>query len=313
MGFLDHDIWRVAIFVGLTLGVVWVTRFSLLWMFCLVSALFGFASPWISPHGFFLQIRINQSAAVAFAELLIIPLAICRIPSKYFKHWKKFFVGVGLFEVFAIFFHGWGLMNAQSFDSAFIASVVPLAGIWTAPILIMGVFYARGLTAFLILGVYYLWWCMRRPRTWVLLPFLGVASFYSQAWHLGESSGTRVQIFKTFMGWWWAHDFKWFGTGLGSFEWIGLSMGPILGGSDYFLMMHMDWCQILFEMGFVGAALVLGFYGKLLWRAKGRMLPMVVGLGAFALTYHPLRFFPTQLLIMCVIREVLNEVQKDKG
>ncbi len=331
------DTWRLINLAGMTtLLFVLVYRASkslgypipITWGYFLLRALLVFENPLF--HGdwsfhnsngvsFKLPTQLDQTAGQAFAQLLLIPLVVFVMPKRHFRYWQTFFLGIGLIETYFMLNDGEALMGASSFDSAFIAALMPFTGVYTVgPFLLSIVLSARAATAVMILGTATAAGLVAHFKNWkaAVLTLVSMALFiwfctFLPSLH-GLSSAGRVPAWIRFMEWWKVEASWTFGTGIGTFQWIGPAIDG-LEGSRLFMHMHNDWLQILFEGGVLGLLLAVSSFGFLLWRSWNRpkLFAAVVGLGVFALTYHPLRFFPTALFIACVVREILLPINKE--
>lgn len=113
----------------------------------------------------------------------------------------------------------------------------------------------------------------------------------------------RLETYKEAMGFW-ATSWKWvtLGVGPGTYMWYALISRHFVLAPNYFIQMHSDWLQILWELGAVGLSLSLLAFGKAIQNAWNN-IPVLCGLmgsAAFAMTYHPLRFFPSALLVSTI-------------
>jgi hypothetical protein len=148
-------------------------------------------------------------------------------------------------------------------------------------------------------------------RVWgvVAAALLVGLGFWVQGWQLFQSSG-RTVAWRAAMEWWWAQLHWPFGLGLGSYE--GLAPFLPMPYGDLLYQLHNDWLQITFELGFVGLGLALALFFHLLWRARHHpyLFSGVVMMGIWMGTYHPLRYWPSQLFIACLIRTVYNSVPR---
>ena len=124
----------------------------------------------------------------------------------------------------------------------------------------------------------------------------------------------RLSIYSRYMKWWTsAWPFVVFGVGPGTFMWMSLLIDKFT--PPLFLQMHSDWLQVLFELGIVGALLAIVSYVRALARAKNdtAQLAAVVGIGAFALTYHLFRFFPPAVLVVMILLRGVRKGWKEEG
>ncbi len=95
------------------------------------------------------------------------------------------------------------------------------------------------------------------------------------------------------------------GVGPGSFMWCSLLIDKFK--EPMFLQMHSDWLQLAFEEGIVGILLVIATVLIAVKRALSnkRVLMGIAGASVFALTYHPLRFFPSAIMLALIFSEAL--------
>lgn len=205
----------------------------------------------------------NSSMSGTFQALLI-PL--------YFAGNSKFFLGLGVASVLAVL-----LTKASN------------------PILIMGVEFAA-------MALYLPW----KGRLTFLLGSLGLGSL--GVWLMGgfgrftDSSG-RWGLYNDAWDFWRQLGEPWlFGTGTGSF--LALSRNFIQDGKNLWPFMHSDWQQILFEQGFLGLFSALGLFMTLLWRSREKPLifSFWIGLGAAGVFNMPLRYVPTLLLALAMLK-----------
>lgn len=124
------------------------------------------------------------------------------------------------------------------------------------------------------------------------------------------SSSGRFTMWPIFMQWWAANVDPWLGSGSGSFAVIGprLSrLAPVDMG--YYVFIHSDWLQVLFEQGLVGLGILLSLYAWLLERSW-RRFPCFLALalyGIFALANMPLHYPLSALYGAFLLRWTLSE------
>lgn len=89
------------------------------------------------------------------------------------------------------------------------------------------------------------------------------------------------------------------GAGIGSFQIFGVAIQRTNGLSldQLWMSMHSDWLQLIFELGFLGSALVLYVYLDSLYRSDTPTKIALVGAGVFALFYFPLQI-PVVLFLL---------------
>lgn len=140
------------------------------------------------------------------------------------------------------------------------------------------------------------WWVLSAPVSMgILTTFVGYPK-------LGDGNG-RFPVWRLAMDWWMAQapSVKLFGAGLGSTPVLVpllqvdklsqlMPQGGYLGADLFFMYLHNDWLQILFETGIVGGVLALTLYGGALYRTNGsrEWRAMLVAYGAAMITGFPL-------------------------
>ncbi len=328
------DVWRGTNLWGLT-GLVLLLVFlfhrqigfllSATWAYFLLSALWVFENPNFTAPTFplksgqilNLEVQLDQTAGQAFAQLLLVPLVVLLLPENIFRHWTKLFLGVGVLNCGLLLFNGQGILQASSFDAGFVAALLPFAPLPAAAFYLVTIgLSARIVTALVILSAAFVSWVLayfKSPRlTFLALTLVNTGLWFSRKWvsvHDFDSTG-RTAAWGRFFQWWTANAPPVFGTGIGTFQWIG----PAIDGMEHnlFLQMHSDWLQVLFEGGVLGFGLTLTAFVFLLYRSWPRpnIFAGLTGLGVFCLAYHPFHFFPTALFIACLIRECLRKTER---
>ncbi len=260
-----------------------------------------------------LAFQLDQVSSQAFVQLFLIMVGIF-----YFKKslWKKFFIGVAAFEALAIIFGSTGgLLLAPSLDSAFLASMLPIFPFPLTILSLIAIVMAKGTTAYTIIAAQLVGYAIvKHTKAWRLLTvsgILGACLWFTQGASISDSNG-RIAAWKRFFTWWGDQDYHWLGTGNGTFSWIGPCIDNMHDGKcliiegGAFVQMHNDWLQVLFETGIVGLLLASIVFTMTTFKAKAspKLFATWLGFGAFALTYHPLRFMITGLFIAYIWREI---------
>lgn len=330
------DLWRYQTFFGVGLiafffplrywrktGIAGAT----LWSYVLVSAAFGF----LNPSGTYgnLQIRVDQSSGVAFAIALLGPLFVLSLkPSGVRTLWEAFEV-FAVLDSLAVLIIGYGAFNNASMDTAFIAAMIPsllfrpdrhatfaIRGfgaafvVWSVLAVVIplsAVLAGKGATAIftLAVGLSVFGMLTHRSRA-VLVAVLTVAvGLFIQRSGLWNSHG-RVGIWKQAMDWWLENANFFYGTGIGTFEWVGLTFQT--NPQTVFLFLHNEPLQILFEGGAWGLTLAIVFVWRVLVGAGDRpwLLSTCFALLTLSTTQFPLRFFFSALFCLLVARVSLD-------
>lgn len=213
-----------------------------------------------------------------------------------------------------------GAFGAPSLGTAFIALSGPLAGPWIALVGLSAIATHHGSTALLILATQVFVQIGRTRKKaygpWIafaLVALGGLAYFHSHGPLLDGDE--RIRAWMRYLTFW--KDQGWeawvFGMGPGSFMWHSLTIDEFK--APMFLCMHSDWLQMLFEYGGVGlflACLVVGHAIKKAW-GDIPLLASILGAVAFAVTYHPLRFFPSAIVVAFIFKRALVQDEIDFG
>lgn len=338
--------WRLTFFWGmlvclLPLLVVAKDLFgwavACLWGWVVINALYIVEYPSLQ-FGVYSK-AFETTAGQCFLEVLLLPTAVILFPLDIL--WVL--PAAVVYEVGALFFHGYGFMIAPSFDTAFLALCLPFLlkprdkyyGVRIALIVftVFTILFHHGSTALMMLGAYALILGFRDKRlrllTLVSLPLAVFAAVIHSHGPMLDGM-ERLTVWSRYLtrwaGWagsqgdFYAHNWRilwndlkactWgnisVGAGAGSFMWFSLLIDDFK--PPMFLMMHSDWLQILFELGVMGLFLAGWVYRTALKRVwtNTPLLLGVVGSGIFALTYHPLRFFPSALLVTVIFARALR-------
>ncbi len=317
------DIWRTTNLIGMIIVTVCMCAcfakrlgpfLVVTWAYFLLRALMVFENPIAEfPR---LGTQLDQTSGQAFAQLLVIPLAVLLMPKNIFKHWINFFSIFALVDSGLLAIFGYGLMNASSFDAGMIMVILPLLQPIVIVICLVCLLFSFHLATAIVVFVSQLGAsAMRDSRHTALKIYTGILillaayAFLPQVHHFDSSH--RLDAWQRFFEWWMKNASWTFGTGTGTFQWLGPLIDGLLDGKtgEMFIQMHNDWFQVLFEGGAIGFAFVAMSYIDLVIRSwkQGRLFVAVIGLGVFCLTYHPLRFFPSALFICCLIRAVMEK------
>lgn len=246
----------------------------------------------------------QATAGQTLLEFILIVLAVLAAPS-FFWSLLPYLVAT---EIGLLWGFGAGLMKAPSFDTALIALCVPLVAPWLAALSVITIIANHGSTALLILGSQFAMIALRRRGPMRSLFFMVIApalTFTAYLHHYGPllDGLERIHSWERYMGAWAASGWRYvvFGVGPGSFMFHSLLIDNYK--PPFFLMMHSDWLQIPFELGLVGLILTLGVLYKALQGAWccDRLAAAVIGAAAFGLTYHPMRFAPSAIVITMII------------
>lgn len=150
--------------------------------------------------------------------------------------------------------------------------------------------------------------------------FMVVATYVVAINHGSIADGNgRFHIWQLAMNFYWKVPGVWshaFGMGLGTAR----IFVPLLqeGAGDtggWYLWMHSDWLQIIFETGIVGFLSCMSFAGWLLYKSRGlpHLTAALAAYGAMMCTNFPLHMPVQALLLGVLIKHVLDQVDYEKG
>lgn len=248
--------------------------------------------------------QLRSSHAQSLAYLLLLPLIFDRcFPTRWL--WRSI-SWVFIIDAVAILF-GWrGITWGLSFDSAFIALLLPTfyRPTWYHRVLtalaLVAIYKVGGATAYLVIGLMLVGAAITY-KNWLWLTIccpLFAVGYWSLGYELYRSPG-RLAMWVAWFKWWLHSANHYIGTGPGSFEWLANTIYSDTGGYTF---AHNDYLQILFECGIVGIVLALGTIVEALWslRRNHVIFTTAVGYLAFMCTYSPLHVFPGMLLAILI-------------
>lgn len=313
-------IWKQAKSLGLLPMVTW------LWF---VASAISVAFPLEFKFGEIYHIKFFQTACHTLFALLMVPMLALNL--KKLTIWRNLvpmFISLAMTEASLVSFLGYGMLNNHSFGGVFIAILLPymwdrrhlgkldaaipwIAAVWiltsngSTAVFLLAIFVAlEGLK-----GIRYDWREIR--MAFVLITPVAVMSVFALSYHkIGMQLFTapyRIEWWTKIMGWWWENANVWFGTGLGTYFYLGPGIQKTLEPSNPHVMlwMHNDWLQILFETGIIGLALTLAVYFKVLrrtWKVDYTSFQTLVLIGASMCAYYPLHWYLTSVFAAFVLR-----------
>lgn len=296
-------VWYITFFFGIAATLVLALKrlslplpAKLFWAYTLLYSLFYLEFPLV----YFGEMTnvFKLTAGQVFVETLFVPLTVL-----FF--WDKIERLIPYAVAFALLcaWAGWpGLFNAGSFNLAFAALGFMFCPLWLRALVVATVATHHGNTAALILAAHALAYGFKGYgwKYWrvalLALALLFLALYAREGSFVGGFD--RLQKYELFMRFW-ANDWRWigFGVGPGSFVWTSFMLDD-KNRSDLFVQMHSDWLQIAWELGAAGFGLAVWTWisaVRIAW-GKVEVLSALFGCAAFALTYHPLRYYPSAIL-----------------
>lgn len=302
-------VWRSTLFFGLLFSsVIFVLRnidkigmtASALWIYALGYALYLIEYPAMhfGEYNTAYQATAGQSLA-AMALIPVLALAAGR------RTWAAvpFFV---LINCALIWMNPkWGFLRWETFDSSLIALSLPFLPAYMVYIALVTIAFKGGTTSALIVGTWIFSIFVRSWKRFFIFSAGCLAAIPFLSEKVMDSQG-RMTVYERMMGIWSSNPKSIiFGVGPGSFMWQSIGVGD---PNSLFLSMHSDWLQVTFELGLIGLVLSLAVFVVCVLNVKKepRLLAGVLGIGAFCLTYHPLRWFPSALFAAMILARALS-------
>jgi hypothetical protein len=278
-----------------------------LWLYYMSYCIWIMQAPRL-PYGDYTR-AFQATAGQSALEALLIPLAAVHYRARV----QAALPYVAIVEIFGIWYQRAALMGWESFDSALLALLLPFTRWkWLFWASVITVITHHGTTALLVLLTYFA--VLQRNALLVMVPTAWASMLYFRAGQ-AFNAGERAMAWKRMMGTWWAQgwDTVAFGFGPGSFMWNSLLIDDFR--SPAFLHMHNDLLQILFELGAVGLLLTVGFVVASLRKCwdRPKIRASVIAACVFGLTYHPLRFFPSAIVVTLIFANAWSVNQSTKG
>lgn len=299
-------------------------RFSicLLFAYCLSSALWG--SMW--PDNKFNHLGLEQ--LIVYAAILrgtLLALLIWCVVT--FEPVKRYILEDGFLALGGIlcvhffflrrFFAPDGILMTPTLEATFLCLTLPLAFSrckWLAWAFVGTILSMKGMTGYASLGALAWAWVFWRQRAIAIyaglliaipVALIGIQGHWD--WFYGPKHGQgRPEVWAAIWKWWkLAPEYHWLGVGAGS----GYSMIPFIqkhfqANLPYlFMFMHNEYFQALFELGYVGCALVgitaLDAFSRTILKSDFRGFAFLCALIPACFSMFPFRH--DVLLFFCVL------------
>lgn len=338
---MPNDVWRLHQYVGylcLSIGIAFffMRRYGFLIgaavAYTLISAVTMF-NGLINYWGGELQQRIDTNSAIAWGSAIGVLFSVTLINQRHVQKFLAAIVWLAAIDCVFVMFHGYGMFNASSMDSTFIAMVFPLMityrkwskkkildfGVQTLEALVLivlpiiAIIKASGSTAYVVLAMSFAGWAIstKRYKLASLSTLALLAGYVVEISH--DVDRTRPMHWKNLMGWWNLNADVMFGTGTGSFQWIS----PYIQlrqktNNEYLLWMHNEYLQALFEQGIIGFCIYMLAFGLIFQKSRKSPWLFATSLGIIGscITYSPFRFFLSQFFILLICRVSLDDEMK---
>ena len=302
----NPDYWHTQMMFGQIGVVAWISykiarRINIFpafafFYFGVFSSLCMYSSSRISIPGKDISLILNAETARSFCFLLSVTIPFIFATASDLKWWKRAFQIFAAIDsimmIYRYFMTGaaTGLIGMDSVDGTFVCLSLPLIIFSKEPIkedkqicavlILCAALMARSSTVFAVLCLEALLWAFlvnkKSLRFLALLLCSGLLAYPIGRLYLGsellQNNGRRdihILSYNTFK----QVGAYWFGLGTGSFE----AIMPTLQGlpERFFVFLHDEPLQILFEQGAIGFGLLLALYGVMIWRNRGN-IPMLL-------------------------------------
>lgn len=128
------------------------------------------------------------------------------------------------------------------------------------------------------------------------------------------SESSRLICWRWSLVWWWENANHWLGTGLGTYSILGPFIQVLTNNKvgDWYIEMHNDWLQCLFELGFAGVAVILSLVLFSIYKSRRSpyLLASIVTYTACAFLYYPTRNIITACYGVLLIKSAFDIVDE---
>ncbi len=192
---------------------------------------------------------------------------------------------------------GNGLFTANTQDTLVLAILLPILCRTYSPawfVFVLSIWWVHGVSSLVVLFL----GLLLNPQFKLKKTLIGAAVVLFSTLSFEHKVPLRVELWRGYLQWWSANAPVLVGTGPGSYEWVSLLH------LDRRMWPHNDWLQLLFESGYIGAALALGFFTLTAWRVRhdSAWLSFALLLGLGMCVYSPLQFFIVQWFVYLLLR-----------
>lgn len=337
------DTWRTHQLFGLiitTIAFCWMIAkpmgkwYAIALCYSVISAIWLFQNPEEVWPG--LMIRIDATSANAAFVMILISAVIAFAKKELLEIFLSGIVLAVSMNCVSVIIFKHGMFHGSSMDNAAAALCLPFAFYvknkrwqeWTMiTIILTSIFVRHGTTALVMLfamtfvQIFYAKKIKKGAILALSLAILGVGYVISYKYIMtlyGEISiksltSERYHNWAEGMTWWWSNANLFFGTGTGSYQWIG----PAIHNQKtlIYIWMHNEYLQGIFEQGLVGLALFVTVYVIALRKSISQpwLFTTFIGLGIMSITQFPFRFFITQLMIVLLLRMSQENEEKSRA
>lgn len=326
-----RGVWSISIFIMLCVFAssiifqyrerigFWACTF---WCYVVLHGLYLTHYPEVHFQNYLMAFR--ASAGQTLIESILVPLAVIEFGPWLWRMRSIWMSALCAYAAYCAYIDTPGLMLAISFNNALAVLCLPFVSIYLVLPVLAIVLTRHSGTAQLMLAcqaVLIVWNWMRdshRPFQWsryiamlggILVSILSVylVFHYQVAGPWWEGNGRFALMIRSFSIWEQSMQAILVGFGPGTFLYISTIMDHFQ--APMFFQMHSDFLQIAFEHGILGWSLAMMVFIQAVrnsWNNRPLIRALVM-IFVFCLTYHPMRFAPTQLILALIFYRALIE------
>lgn len=272
------------------------------------------------PYAFFAAHGLLFGRSTPVFQLTTFLLFLAYFPHRWIKY--IFIVLCLVFTVDASFiiYHNsrWGLMNANTFDSAIMSAVVlgclvsRVKWCWWF-LLPIAAAKIGGVTTYAVLGITLVFAIFPTLPAFLLSIFgllLSLDAVYL-SWPNYDMTNGRIYMWQRFYLHWEQEVNHWLGVGFGRSEEV-LTKIDVMG--EKYAFMHNDLLQLVFETGYIGAVFISMFIIYIFYTVRNNHWALCFMLCWFvmSLTYFPNHYFLSQFIFLLILEHSLVDSLLEK-
>lgn len=266
-----------------------------------------------------LSLRLRLVSARSFIIIISLVYFVSCLSRKNLERLLTAFGFIAALNAISVLIYEFGMSGSRSMDMTICAMILPSILLrkeslkWyemlNGFIVLTAMFITKGSTVFfMLIGIvacYLAFYKKWKEIVIAVLAIVTVGVIINKGEFLYHID--RTEQWALLMSWWNNHAEVFFGTGLGTFQWLGPEIQN--KSKDLFVWMHNEYLQIIFEMGYVGFGLTIALSIVCLKRSLNRpwLFSTCVAILISFVTQFPLRVFLSEIFILLIIRLCLED------